>query len=107
LPLVQSLQQDTELAPTPDAALPANPGNPSGRRARECLLFLAKHPDSSNREVGAGMNIAHQSQVSKLLAYLLQEGLVTKRSEGKGKRNAWRLTPRGEEIARALMEQDP
>jgi hypothetical protein len=30
---------------------------------------------------------------------------VTKRSEGTGKRNAWRLTGHGEEIVRVLREQ--
>jgi DNA-binding IclR family transcriptional regulator len=85
------------------AALPAMLDNSSTGRARECLLFLAEHPDSSNREVAAGITVAHQSHISRLLAYLLQENLVTKRSEGTGKRNAWRLTPRGEEIARAQL----
>lgn len=80
--------------------LPAMFANPTARRARECLRFLAEHPDSSNREIAAGIGVNHKSQISKLLSYLLGEGLVIKRSEGAGKRNAWRLTPRGEEIAR-------
>ncbi len=84
------------------AALPASFGNPFARRPRECLLFLAQHPDSSNREIATGIDIAHQSHISRLLTYLLRKNLVTKCSEGSGKRNAWRLTPRGEEIARAL-----
>lgn len=87
-----------------DVALPADLDNPSARRARECLLFLAEHLDSSNREIAVGIDITHQSQISKLLASLAREGLVTKHSEGAGKRNAWRLTPRGEEIAHALVE---
>jgi AcrR family transcriptional regulator len=93
-------QRDTEL----DATLLPNLGNATARRLRECLLFLAEHPDSSNREVGVGIDLVHQSQISKLLAYLLPAALATKRSEGKGKRNAWRLTPRGEEIAQALAK---
>jgi DNA-binding IclR family transcriptional regulator len=78
---------------------------PSAPRARECLRFLLKHPGSSNREVAIGIDIAHQSQISRLLSLLVREGLVLKRSEGAGKRNAWLLTPRGEEIARALPER--
>jgi AcrR family transcriptional regulator len=101
IPPDQGLRQN----PGHDAALPAILGNQSTRRARECLLFLAEHPESSNRETAAGIDIAHQSQISKLLAYLFQEGLVTKCSEGRGKRNAWRLTPRGAEIAQALSER--
>ena len=97
----QSPGQDAGYGGEQAAALAATLGNPNTRRARECLLFLAEHPDSSNREVAAGIGIAHQSHISRLLAYLLQENLVTKRSEGTGKRNAWRLTARGEEIVRA------
>lgn len=106
-PPTEAPKQDTDLSAASDAILFPNLGNATARRLRECLLFLAEHPDSSNREVGVGIDLVHQSQVSKLLAYLLREGLATKRSEGKGKRNAWRLTPHGEEIAQALMEQEP
>jgi AcrR family transcriptional regulator len=98
----QSLGQDTGYSEEHGTALPAMLGNPNNRRARECLLFLAEHADSSNREVAVGIEIAHQSHISRLLAYLLEEGLATKRSEGPGKRNAWQLTARGEEIARML-----
>lgn len=99
-PSGRALEQGVEQG----AALPAILGNPSARRARECLLFLGEHQDSSNREVAAGIDIAHQSQISKLLGYLAQENLVVKRSEGAGKRNAWRLTLRGEEVAKMLLE---
>jgi AcrR family transcriptional regulator len=97
-----ALAQPTRQNTRQGAALPAMLGSPSARRARECLRFLADHPDSSNREVAEGIGVTHQSQISRLLSYLLGEELVVKRSEGAGKRNAWRLTPRGEEIARAL-----
>lgn len=88
----------------PDASPFANLGDATARRLRECLLFLAEHPDSSNREVGIGIDLVHQSQISKLLARLLQQGLVDKRSEGRGKRNAWRLTPQGEAAAHAMVQ---
>ena len=82
---------------------------PSARRARECLLFLAEQNgrgvSPSNREIAAGIGVTQQSHISRLLSSLAEENLVVKRSEGAGKRNAWRLTPRGEEIARALSEQ--
>jgi AcrR family transcriptional regulator len=98
----QAANQDTEPATAPEPIPFADLGDATARRLRECVIFLAEHPDSSNREVGMGIDLVHQSQVSKLLAYLFREGLATKRSEGKGKRNAWRLTARGEEMARAL-----
>jgi AcrR family transcriptional regulator len=87
------------------SALPVSLANPNAYRARECILFLAEHPDASNREIALGIAIAHQPQISKLLSRLVAEGLVAKHSEGAGKRNALRLTQRGEEIARALSEQ--
>jgi len=102
-PPAEAPQQDTELGAAPNATLLPNLGNATSRRLRECLLFLAEHPGSSNREVAVGTDIAHQSHISRLLACLLQENLVTKRSEGKGKRNVWRLTQRGEVIAQALL----
>lgn len=83
-------------------ALPAMLENPRARRARECLVFLAEHPDSSNRELAVGIAVAHESQMSRLLACLLRENLVTKRSEGRGKRNTWRLTTSGKDIAQTL-----
>lgn len=101
-PSAQSSGQDTGYGGEQAAARPAILGNPSARRPRECLLFLAEHPDSSNREVAVGIGIAHQSHISRLLASLLHENLVTKRTEGTGKRNAWRLTARGNEIAQTL-----
>lgn len=85
-------------------ALPALLANPSARRARECLLFLAEHPDSSNREVAVGIDVTHQSQISRLLRSMAGENLLVKRSGGAGKRNSWQLTPLGEEIVRTLIE---
>jgi AcrR family transcriptional regulator len=85
-----------------DAGLPAMLGNPRAHRLRECLLFVAAHPESSNREIAAGVGIAHDSQVSKLLSDLLAEGLLVKRSDGVGRRNVWSPTPRGELASRLL-----
>jgi hypothetical protein len=47
------------------------------RRARECLLFLAGHPDSSNRETAAGIGVAHEPQISKVLRSLAEGQLQT------------------------------
>ena len=102
----QSTQHHTEAGAAPHSAVFAGLASASARRARECVLFLAEHPDSSNREVAEGIGIAHQSQISRLLTSLLQDGLASKRSQGTGKRNAWRLTPHGQELARALSQKD-
>jgi AcrR family transcriptional regulator len=77
---------------------------PSAPRARECLLFLAEYPGSSNRELALGVGIAHQPQISRLLASLLGEGLVGKSSAGAGKRNAWHLTRRGKVVVGELTD---
>jgi hypothetical protein len=102
----------------PAAAPPARPRRPDAgdplpailtgraRRARECLLFLADHPDSSNRETAAGIGVAHEPQISKVLRSLAKDNLVAKSSDGVGRRNAWRLTPRGEEMQRAVQQTD-
>jgi AcrR family transcriptional regulator len=82
--------------------IPALLSNPNAHRARRCVLFLAVRPQASNREIAAAIGVAHESQISKLLASLSTERLVAKRSLGVGRRNAWCLTPRGEEMSQAL-----
>jgi len=89
-----------------NVAIPAVLENPTAHRARRCVLFLADCPQASNREIAAAIGVAHQSQISKLLACLLTEGLITKRSAGVGKRNWWQLTPHGEQISLALRERE-
>jgi AcrR family transcriptional regulator len=92
--------------PEESVALPVRLREPNARRARECLLFLAYQGERgrspSNREIAVGVGIAHSSQISQLLSYLLEEGLIGKLSEGVGKRNAWQLTPSGEQAVEEL-----
>jgi AcrR family transcriptional regulator len=82
----------------------------TARRLRECVVYLARQNEHgsapSNSAIGAAIGVAHKSQISKLLAQLLDEGLVVKRSAGAGTPNEWRLTERGEEIARGLIEHE-
>jgi len=79
--------------------------NPNASRPRECLLFLDDYPGSSNREIANGIGVVHPSQISKLLSTLAREDLLTKRSEGMGKRNVWQLTARGKELSQVLREK--
>jgi AcrR family transcriptional regulator len=102
-PLWVPLARTAVLDPGPCPVHPAIPHH--AHRVRECLLFLAEHPDSSNREIATGIGMTDQPQMSRLLASLARANLATKRSEGIGKRNAWQLTTHGEEIAQALSEQ--
>ncbi|HEY2283962.1 MAG TPA: TetR family transcriptional regulator [Solirubrobacteraceae bacterium] len=97
------------IAPAPvssEVKQPAVLANPTARRLRECLLYLAEHPQASNREVGMGIGVVHKSQISKLLAQLEEDELAVKHSAGPGVANQWRLTAYGEEITRALAGQD-
>lgn len=82
--------------------IPGMFANPNASRPRECLLFLADHPGSSNREIAVGIGVVHPPQISRLLSILARDGLLTKCSEGVGKRNAWWLTTRGKELSRTL-----
>jgi AcrR family transcriptional regulator len=89
---------------------PATLTNPTTRRLRDCLLYLAEqrrrevHP--SNREIGTAIGVSHKSQISTLLSQLQGEGLAVKHSVGPGSPNEWLLTPRGEEMARALAAEE-
>jgi AcrR family transcriptional regulator len=86
----------------PGISLPSGLANPSARRLRECLLYLADNPGTSNREIGEGIGVVHKSQASRLLTQLSGEGFIAKRSEGVGTRNQWQLTSRGKTVAQAL-----
>jgi AcrR family transcriptional regulator len=63
------------------------------------------HP--SNREVGATAGMTDQGQTSKLLSRLHRLGLIENTGVGpsKGAPNAWKLTPKGAEVQRALARQ--
>jgi AcrR family transcriptional regulator/DNA-binding MarR family transcriptional regulator len=101
-PLGVHMSKEVALRGVPRAM---TPGVPTAHRARECLLLLAARPGSSNRDIAEAIGVRHQSQISKLLASLAEKNLAAKRSEGAGKRNAWRLTAYGEQIVRSISQQ--
>jgi AcrR family transcriptional regulator len=70
-----------------------------------CVLrAVARHPASSNRDIGAIAGMTDQGQISKLLARLDGLGLIANVGEGhvRGAANAWRLSERGEQVERSL-----
>lgn len=75
-------------------------------RTLRVLGAIAEHPGASNRMVGEVADTHDQGQISKLLTRLEGLGLVENTSgnahKPTGEPNAWRLTPRGEEIEQAL-----
>jgi AcrR family transcriptional regulator/DNA-binding MarR family transcriptional regulator len=76
-------------------------------RTVQVLGAIASRPGASNRQVADAAGVVDQGQISKLLARLEQAGLVSNDGVGPtlGEPNAWRLTPRGQEIQHTIREQ--
>jgi DNA-binding MarR family transcriptional regulator len=73
-------------------------------RTLRALAAVAAHPGASNRKLADAAGIVDQGQASKLLTRLEDLGLIENTGEGhaKGARNAWVLTPRGEQVAQSM-----
>jgi AcrR family transcriptional regulator/DNA-binding MarR family transcriptional regulator len=76
-------------------------------RTLRVLSVIASKPGTSNRQIAEGAGVSDQGQISKLLARLERLGLVQNavvtvdhRAQPTGEPNAWRLTSRGQEVAR-------
>jgi DNA-binding MarR family transcriptional regulator len=76
-------------------------------RTVRVLLAIAGNENASNREVADASGVSDQGQISKLLARLEHLGLIQNRGGGfvRGEPNAWRLTPKGEEIEHSIRRQ--
>jgi Mn-dependent DtxR family transcriptional regulator len=66
--------------------------------------LAARGSAPSNREIADYAGIHDAGQVSKLLRRLERLGLLANSGLGhaKGEPNAWRLTPKGEQVARSI-----
>jgi AcrR family transcriptional regulator/DNA-binding MarR family transcriptional regulator len=73
-------------------------------RTLRVLSVLAQRPGASNRLVAEQAGVSDQGQVSKLLMRLSNLGLIENSGDGhtKGAPNAWRLTPRGQDVENAI-----
>ena len=74
-------------------------------RTLRVMSAIAEHPGSGNREIGAAAGVTDQGQISRQLARLEDLGLI--RNDGEKQSWApkrWRLTPRGEEVERAIRQ---
>jgi AcrR family transcriptional regulator len=60
----------------------------------------------SNREIGHFAGVSDQGQMSKLLTRLRKLGLIinSAAAHGRGAPNAWKLTPKGMKVERALVD---
>jgi AcrR family transcriptional regulator/DNA-binding MarR family transcriptional regulator len=76
-------------------------------RTIRVLLTIGDRPGESNRRIALAAGVADQGQMSKLLARLQSFGLVENHGRGaaRGERNAWTLTPLGDEVERAIRAQ--
>ncbi|HZL48773.1 MAG TPA: helix-turn-helix domain-containing protein, partial [Solirubrobacteraceae bacterium] len=113
LPYLGQTAARKELArPTPEArpALPRPARYPLDDlhmrityRTLRVLAAVAALSGESNREIADHAGISDPGQISKLLARLQSHGLVQNvaRAQGKGERNAWTLTEKGERVERA------
>jgi AcrR family transcriptional regulator/DNA-binding MarR family transcriptional regulator len=114
LPYLGPAAADRELArPAPRRPRRASP--PAGDalegldmrltyRTLRVLSVLAQQPGASNRAVAEQAGVSDQGQVSKLLMRLSNLGLIENSGDGhtKGAPNAWRLTPRGQDVENAI-----
>jgi hypothetical protein len=76
-------------------------------RTVRVLVAIASSPGASNRQVAEAAGIADQGQISKLLLRLQNLGLIRNVGEGamRGEPNAWRLTPKGQDVESTIREQ--
>jgi len=87
-------------ASNPYAALPSPLNDRRSKNMRACIRHLAANPGASNREIAKTLG-KHEGQICEMLDRLLQKGLLDKHVRGRGKTNAWTLSPAGEAAALA------
>lgn len=104
----RELARPAPLPPTRQEPLPADPLREVHMRltyrTTRVIAAIGTHPGSSNREVGLAAEMQDQGQISKLLTRLAKLGLIENLPDGvaRGAPNAWALTAKGREIARAI-----
>jgi AcrR family transcriptional regulator len=68
------------------------------------LRHIAAHPGCGNVEIAEAVGVVHESQMSRLLRRLADDGLAESRREGRS--HAWGLTARGALVAARLAEEE-
>jgi AcrR family transcriptional regulator len=69
---------------------------------RQTLSYLVAHPGACNVDIARGVDVRHESQISRHLVRLERAGIVRRRKEGRT--NAWNLTVLGREAADAVLD---
>ena len=88
-------------APSPVAVLTHRAGTEPRLTVRTHMVLsaVAEHAGASSREIADAAGVRDEGQLSKLLARLQDRGLICNTARaGRGKPNAWRLTPHGEAL---------
>ncbi len=92
-----------QSAENPFAALPSPLNDRRSKNMRASIRHLAANPGASNREIAKALG-KHEGQICEMLDRLLHKGLLDKHVGGRGKTNAWTLSPAGEAAAQALKQ---
>lgn len=79
-----------------------HPGLVITELTRQTLSYLGAHPGACNVDIARGVDVRHESQISRHLVRLERAGIVCRRKEGRT--NAWKLTVLGREAAAAALE---
>ena len=82
--------------------VPAVIRDPRAHRARQSLLYIAAHPEASNRQIARAIGIKRDTQISTLLTRLHHADLLIKKPSRPGEANAWTLSAYGQQAASAL-----
>ncbi len=118
LPYLGPEVAERELARRPPRRRTAPAAPPTGDPLRELdmrltyrtvrvLLAVSERPAASGRQVADASGVTDPGQMSKLLWRLAHLGLIANDAPilGRGEPNAWSLTPRGQEVERAIRAQ--
>ncbi len=87
---------------SPQVAGADHPGLVVTELTRQTLSYLDAHPGACNVEIARGVDVRHESQISRHLVRLERAGIVRHRKEGRT--NAWTLTDLGREAAGAVLD---
>ena len=68
------------------------------------LRYIATHPGCGNVDIADAIGVAHESQMSRLLRRLADDGLTESHREGRS--HAWGLTDRGAAVAARLAAEE-
>jgi AcrR family transcriptional regulator len=86
----------------PAGAGAGHPGLVVTELTRQTLSYLVAHPGACNVDIARGVDVRHESQISRHLVRLERAGIVRRRKEGRT--NAWTLTALGQEAAGAVLD---